>query len=67
MIEEFSKLKQESFVMDYLVKFEELKSLMVIYHLTLNEIYFISSLISDLNDELRNNEDDATYYNQASY
>lgn len=53
VIEEFNKLQQEGSVMDYLVKFEELKSSMIIYHLTLNEAYFVSSLISGLNEELR--------------
>ena len=35
--EDFNKLKQEAYVMDYQVSFEELKSLMLNFHPTLNE------------------------------
>lgn len=52
-IEEFNKLRQEGSTNDYHIKFEELKSFFIISHLTLDELYFVSSLISVLKDELR--------------
>ena len=53
IIEEFNKLKQERSVLNYQIKFEELKSLMIVSHPTLTEAYFVSSFISGLNEELR--------------
>lgn len=38
---------------EYLFRFEELKSLLVIPHPTLDESYFVSSFISRLSNELR--------------
>ena len=52
VVEEFNKLQQEGFVMDCLVKFKELKLLMILYNLTLNEIYFVSTFVNGLKDEL---------------
>lgn len=40
-------------MLEYQEKFEELKSLMVKYNPGLSEIYFISSFISGLNEEVR--------------
>lgn len=53
VVKEFNKLLQEGFVLEYQEKFEELKSLMVKYNPGLSEIYFISSFISGLNEEVR--------------
>ena len=38
---------------EYQIRFEELKSLLIISHPTLDKSYFVSSFISGLNDELR--------------
>ena len=53
VIEEFNKLRQEGLINEYQTRFEELKSLLIISYLTLNEAYFVCSFISGLNDELR--------------
>jgi len=53
VVEEFNKLKQEGAVEDYLIRFEELKSLLTLSYPTLDEPYFVSSFISSLKDELR--------------
>ena len=52
-IEEFNNLKQDGSVIEYQIRFEELRSLMMNAHPTLIEHYFVSSFISGLNDELR--------------
>lgn len=51
-VKKFNKLKQEGSVMEYQVRFEELKSLMLNSHPTLTEAFFVSRLISGLNEEL---------------
>ena len=53
VIEEFNKLKQEGWVMEYYIRFEELRSLLLNSHPTLTEPCFVSSFISGLNKELR--------------
>jgi len=52
IIEEFNKLKQGRLVIEYQVRFEELRSLMMNAHPALIEHYFVSSFIYELNDEL---------------
>ena len=44
VVKEFNKLKQQGSVLDYQIKFEELKSLMIAAHPTLTEAYFVSYL-----------------------
>ena len=51
--EEFNNLKQNGSTMDYNVKFEEFKALLLNSYLTLNESYFVSRFINGLNDTLR--------------
>ena len=53
VIEEFNKLKQEGTMQAYQLKFEELRSLMVVHQPHLTEEYFVSSFISGLGDEVR--------------
>jgi len=40
VVEEFNKLKQEGAMDNYLIKFEELKSLLTLSHPTLDETLF---------------------------
>ena len=47
-VEEFNKLTQQKGIKEYIEKFEELKSLMIVKNLTLPESYYISSFISGL-------------------
>lgn len=49
--EELNKL-QEGLVIEYLVKFEKLKALVLNSHPTLTESYFVLSFISGLDDVL---------------
>ena len=51
--EEFNKLTQNGTVLDYVERFEELKSVVVSRNSHLDEKYFISSFISGLKGELR--------------
>lgn len=53
IIKEFNKPRQEGSVKEYQTRFEELKSLVIISYLTLNEAYFVSSFVTGLNDELK--------------
>lgn len=53
VIEEFNKRKQEGTVQTYQLKFEELRSLMMVHNPHLTEGYFVSSFISGLGDEVR--------------
>jgi len=53
IIEEFNKLKQIGVVQIYQLKFEELRSLMMVHYPHLLEEYFVSSFISGLMDEVR--------------
>ena len=53
VVEKFNKLKQEGLVQAYQLKFEELRSLMLIHNPHLMEDYFVSSFTSGLSDELR--------------
>jgi len=53
VVEEFNKLKQEGIVQTYQLKFEELRSLMMVHNPHLTEGYFVSSFISSLGDEVR--------------
>jgi len=46
IIEEFNKLRQEASVNEYQTRFEELKSLVIISYLTLNEAYFVFSFVN---------------------
>ena len=50
--EDPNKLKQEDSVMEYVVKFEKLKALVLNSHPTLTESYFVTSFISGLDDAL---------------
>ena len=52
VIDEFNKLKQ-GIVQTYQLKFEELRSLMMIHNPHLIEEYYVSSFISGLGDEVR--------------
>ncbi|KAK1395189.1 hypothetical protein POM88_014245 [Heracleum sosnowskyi] len=51
--EEFNKLSQTGSLMDYVERFEELKSLVLYRNANLEEGYFISSFISGLKMELK--------------
>ena len=51
--DEFNNLTQEGSVMDYKVKFEELKALMLNSQPTLKESYFVLKFIDGLNDVLK--------------
>jgi len=53
VIEEFNKLRKNGLVIEYQVRFEELRSLMWNSQPTLTEQYFVTSFISGLKDELR--------------
>ena len=50
VIEEFNKLKQRGMVEEYQVRFEELRSLLSLAHLSLDEGYFMSDFINGLDD-----------------
>jgi len=50
---EFNKLKHKDSIMEYLVKFEKLKTHVLHSHPTLNESYFVSRFTNGLNDSLR--------------
>ena len=52
-IEDFNKLKQKGPAIENQVRFVELRSLMLNAQPTLAKQYFVSSLVSDLKDELR--------------
>ena len=67
IIEEFNKLKQEGTVQAYQLKFEELRSLMMVHNPHLSEEYYVSSFISGLGDEVETyGEDDAAPHGEAS-
>lgn len=51
--EEFNKLAQNGTVLEYVERFEELKSVVLSRNPHLDEIYFISSFISRLKGELK--------------
>ncbi|CAL1393844.1 unnamed protein product [Linum trigynum] len=53
VVAEFNKLRQRGSLADYQEKFEELRSLMSRFNPALDEIYFINSFISGLDEELR--------------
>ena len=53
IIEEFNKLKQEGLVQAYQLKFEELRSLVMVHNPHLFKEYFVSSFISSLGDEVK--------------
>ena len=53
VVGEFNKLKLEGSMIDYQVKFEELRALLRLSQPSLTEPYFVSSFISGLKDELR--------------
>ncbi|KAL4385166.1 hypothetical protein GQ457_15G026180 [Hibiscus cannabinus] len=53
IIEEFNKLVQKTSVEDYQERFEELKPYMLQQNPHLEEIYFVSSFLSGLKEELR--------------
>ena len=53
VIKEFSKLKQEGTVMEYLARFEELRSLVCMIQPGLAEQYVVSIFVSGLKEELR--------------
>ena len=53
VVEEFNKLRQEGSMQSYQLRFEELKSLMLILNPHLMEGYFVSSFVSGLSEELR--------------
>ncbi|XP_071906170.1 uncharacterized protein [Coffea arabica] len=53
VIEEFNKLQQKGAVEEYEEKFEELKTLMLLRNPKLDELYFVSSFISGLKEEIR--------------
>lgn len=53
VVEEFSKLKREGIVMEYQVRFEELRSMLCTVQPGLIEQYLESSFISGLKEELR--------------
>ncbi|XP_027066512.1 uncharacterized protein [Coffea arabica] len=53
VIEEFNKLQQKGVVEEYEEKFEELKTLMLLRNPKLDELYFVSSFISGLKEEIR--------------
>nr|XP_027126124.1 uncharacterized protein LOC113742491 [Coffea arabica] len=53
VVEEFNKLQQRGTVEEYEEKFEELKTLMVLRNPKLDELYFVSSFISGLKEEIR--------------
>jgi len=53
IVEEFNKLKQIGTIIEYLLKFEELKSLMLHRNPYLTNEYFVLSFISGLSDDLR--------------
>ena len=48
IVKEFNKLRQKGSVLDYQLKFEELKSLMLNHNPHLTKAYFVSSFISGL-------------------
>jgi len=53
VVDEFNKLKQAGTIEDYLERFEELKSLMLIKNSSLPSDYFIDSFIGGLNDDVK--------------
>ena len=53
VVEEFNKLKQTGPIEDYLEKFEELKSLMLIKNPSLPNDYFVDSFIGGLDDNIK--------------
>ena len=53
IVEEFNKLRQNGYVHEYQLKFEELKSLMLNTNPYMIEEYFVLSFISGLSDDLR--------------
>jgi len=53
VVVEFNSLRQERTVIEYHMKFEELKSLMLSRNPYMTEEYFKSSFVGGLNDELR--------------
>jgi len=52
VVEEFNKLRQEGSVIDYQMKFKELRALLWISQPSITEAYFVSSFISGLKNEL---------------
>jgi len=53
IVEEFNKLQQLGTVLEYQVRFEELKAVMLIHNPYLTKAYFVSSFINGLSEELR--------------
>lgn len=53
VVQEFNRLRQEGMVLEYQMKFEELKFLMLNRNPYMMEEYFMSSFIGGLSDELR--------------
>jgi hypothetical protein len=52
-IEQFHHLKQQTFVSDYIQKFEELRTLMQMQHPGLTGHYYISSFIDGLKEGIK--------------
>ncbi|XP_027183811.1 uncharacterized protein LOC113782099 [Coffea eugenioides] len=53
IVEEFNKLQQRGSVEEYEEKFEELKTLMLMKNPRLDELYFVSSFISGLKEDIK--------------
>ena len=53
VVKEFNKLKQDGSVEDYQIRFEDLKLLLLLSHPTLGKLYFMSSFINELSDDLQ--------------
>ena len=53
MVEEFNKLTQTGSIDDYLEKFEELKSLMLLKNPVLPVDYFVNSFVGGLSPQLK--------------
>nr|XP_027093474.1 uncharacterized protein LOC113713862 [Coffea arabica] len=53
VVEEFNKLQQKGTIEEYEEKFEELKTLMLLRNPKLDELYFVSSFVSGLKEEIR--------------
>ena len=53
VVEEFSKLKQEGIVVEYLACFKELRSLVCMVQLGLTDQYVVSIFVSGLKEELQ--------------
>jgi hypothetical protein len=53
IVEEFNKLTQEGGIEEYVERFDELKSLMHSLNSLLPELYYISSFISGLKEDIK--------------